>query len=793
MAKYLTRTPSSTGNQKTWTFSAWIKRGRIGAGQCFMGSNQDSPFQFDSNDQLLLVIPASTQTYKTNRVYRDPAAWYHIVIACDTTQATASNRLKVYTNGVLETSLAISTYPNQNIDTGYNSSSYKMFLGANRDADILAFDGFMSDFYWVDGQALAASVFGQTDATSGQWVPKGAPAVRTGVGSFGTNGCYLPFSTKTSTTTLGYDYKAADRSGTLCDWTLNNTTISDAITEGYDANFATLSDIYPKGGTNTSINQGGLQWNFSNNSGLSGAVSTMALPSSGKWFFEFRGTAMSGSQWWGGVANPVTRPQNDGYPGNKTGDYTYGNYAGEKSNSNTQSSYGASWTTNDVIGVLADVDAGTVTFYKNGSSQGVAYTGLSLSGYYFIIGSGATSATMEANFGQGTFVSGSGYSDANGRGKFQYAVPSGALALCEKNITNSTVPKGGSHFQVVTWSGNSTGARAITGVGFRPDVVLLKQRNGTYNQQLHDAVRGATNGAYYTNTTDIVDTNYPITSFDADGFTLGNSASLIGDTFGSQNRSGNSYVAWCWKAGNGTATNNDGSVQSTVSVNQTAGFSIVKYNTGSNSGAYTVGHGLNSVPKFIIVKGGYDSTTYNSDVYHVGIGNTKRLIFNSTSTPETQQGPWNNTTPTSTVISQNNMSNVWYGANKNNIAYVWSEIAGYSKFGTYTGNSSYPIFVYTGFKPRFIMLKSLDNTYPWQFLDTSRSSSGGYNPVDYKLSQSSAAENDVGTIGDTSQNTIDFLSNGFRLLTNYGNTNLSGNTYVYCAWAENPFDTANAR
>lgn len=776
--KYLTRTPTSNGNTKTWTWSAWVKRGRLGAVQCFNGSNQDCPFQFDGNDQILLVIPASTQAIKTTRRYRDSGAWYHIVIACDTTQATASNRLKIYTNGVLETALDATNYPTLNVDTGYNSTSYKMFLGANRDADILGFDGTITDFYWVDGQALDASYFGQTSSTTGQWIPKAPSVVRTAVGNFGTNGCYLPFSNKTSTTTLGYDYKAADRSGTLCDWGLNNFNTSDGLTEGYDANFAILSENYGKGGTNTSITQGGLQWNFSNSSGLSGACSTLTLPSSGKWFFEFRGTAMTGSQWWGGVCNPYNRPSNANFPGYYSGDYCYGNNTGEKSNNNVQSSYGASWTTNDVIGVLADVTAGSLTFYKNGVSQTAAWTGLSMANWVFIVGSGATSATIEANFGQGTFVTsngGAGYQDANGRGKFQYAVPSGALALCEKNITDSAIVKPSTHFDTVLWTGNG-GTQNITGMNFKPDLVWIKARdNSVWHHQIIDAVRGPTY-AIFPDGQDAQGAYQNITAFNSDGFTLGTEAGT--------NNSGNSYVGWCWKGGNGTVSNTSGTITSTVSANQTAGFSIAKY-TGNGSATQSYGHGLGVAPKVWIWKALTDGSTnwiLNTTVID---GTVKYAVLNSSSSSFTSQGSNWGVAPTSSVININGPDSNTNLSGKDYISYQWAEVPGYSKFGTYLGNNNTDgTLVYTGFKPAWVLIKYVGN-YDWHIYDNKRDTA---NFLTSKVLKPTAAAE----FNQASTN-IDFYSNGFKTRGNDAALNFSGGIEFYMAFAEAPPEFANAR
>jgi hypothetical protein len=338
-----------------------------------------------------------------------------------------------------------------------------------------------------------------------------------------------------------------------------------------------------------------------------------------------------------------------------------------------------------------------------------------------------------------------------------------------------------------TYAGNGTGARAITNTaGFKPDFVWLKDRTSAYSHQTNDSVRGATNGCLYTDLTNSVDANFPLTSFNSNGFTLGNTASLIAQSFVSQNGTGDNYVAWQWQAGQGTNTSNtSGSITSTVSVNASAGFSIVTY-TGTGSNA-TVGHSLGIAPSMVIVKSRSDASTYWC-VYQSAMwatsGTDYTLLLPLTNGAASRPTLFNSTQPSSTVFSIGTNGGV-NNSGSTYVAYCWSQIAGFSAFGSYTGNGSYDgSFVYTGFKPKYVMIKISSTTGSWYVLDTSRSP---YNEALVSLNpNSSAAES-------TDTNFLDILSNGFKLRTNGGAVNGSGATLIYMAFAENPFKNALAR
>ncbi len=330
----------------------------------------------------------------------------------------------------------------------------------------------------------------------------------------------------------------------------------------------------------------------------------------------------------------------------------------------------------------------------------------------------------------------------------------------------TTINKSTDYFNTKLWTG--TGAEnAITGVGFQPDWVWIKNRDASEHHKLYDAVRGA-NKVIYSNLTNAEATvTQDVKSFDSDGFTLGTESAV--------NASGQDIVGWNWKANGQGSANNDGSTNTTyTSANTAAGFSIVKW-TPSGS-AETVGHGLGAVPKMIITKNLGASQGWFT--YHHSIGNTKYLLLNDTAVEATDSNAWNNTTPTSSVFSVGSQF-----AGSDYVAYCFAEKVGYSKFGKYVANGSNDgAFCYTGFKPGFIMIKSSTTAMYWHIFDNKRL---GYNAYNYRLNPNAT---DVET---TTTDVIDILSNGFKIRTNQQQFGTSGATYIYMALAEAPLVGSN--
>jgi hypothetical protein len=382
---------------------------------------------------------------------------------------------------------------------------------------------------------------------------------------------------------------------------------------------------------------------------------------------------------------------------------------------------------------------------------------------------------MALNFGQdGDFagtVTAQGNADGNGYGDFYYAPPSGYLALCTQNLATElspTIDDGSQYFNTLLWTGNGADNRSITGVGFQPDTVWYKERNSGVSHRWVDAVRGSTKLLFPNNNDDEFTDANELQAFESDGFQVGNDGSING--------SSDTYVGWCWKGSNTTASNSDGSTTSTISANQTSGFSIVSY-TGTGSVA-TIGHGLGKVPAMMIVKrrSGADDWA----VYHKARGEELMFRLNTTSAEHGDLHFWNDTAPTSSVFTVGTNSEV-NASGQTYIAYIFAEIEGYSKFGSYTGNNSTDgVFVYTGFRPAFIITKKTDGASNWGMLDATRSS---FNLADDWLGANLSNAESVETT-----RSADLLSNGFKARGANGDIN-HDSPYIYMAFGHTFVDS----
>jgi hypothetical protein len=499
------------------------------------------------------------------------------------------------------------------------------------------------------------------------------------------------------------------------------------------------------------------------NSGASNwlAVGSTVGVSSGKWYWEVTPVGTLN-----GVAIGIHKSDTYfgsaivGYSGDPDG-YAYLEN-GNKINNSTGTAYGATFASGNVIGVALDMDAGTLTYYKNNTSQGTAFTGLS--GSFMPASSVAQSCTLYHNFGQRPF---------------SYTPPTGFVALNTFNLPTPTILQGNKYMDTNLLTGNGSAQTIVNQAQFKPDLMWIKSRtvNGYYHV-LTDSVRGITK-ALYSNATDSENTlSTRITAINSNGFSLG--------TSGDVNDNAQTFVGWQWQAGAGTtSTNTSGSISSTVSVNATAGFSVVTY--AGTSAAATVGHGLGVAPSMIIVKS-RTLGTGNWCVYHKSLGALGAVFLNLTNAYAANSNIWNNTAPTSTVFSL-------AGSDANNgncVAYCWAEIAGFSKFGSYTGggntgasapNANGP-FIYTGFRPEFVLIKRTSSAADWEIFDSSRGSFNSNRPwLQPNLSNA-----------ETSAEAVDFLSNGFKIRAESGALMFpDGATFIYAAFAEHPFKNANAR
>ena len=329
----------------------------------------------------------------------------------------------------------------------------------------------------------------------------------------------------------------------------------------------------------------------------------------------------------------------------------------------------------------------------------------------------------------------------------------------------TVIDKGSKYFNTKLYTGNGS-TQSITGVGFQPDFVWIKDRSDAYDHRLTDSVRGATKLLYSSLTNAEATEATSLTSFNSDGFSLGSANGVNSNT--------DNHVAWNWLGANTTVSNTSGTITSTVSANTTSGFSIVSY-TGTGANA-TVGHGLGVAPAIIIFKSRTNGAT-NWFMYNKNIGATHHLVLNETGASSTSSTLFQDTNPTSSVFSIGTNTNT-NQSTATFIAYCFAEVKGFSKFGKYTGNGSADgTFIYTGFKPAYVMIKRTDTTNGWFLHDNKRNE---YNVVNKLLEANTSG-------AETTFSNLDIISNGFKIRTSDSAVNASGGTYIYMAFAENPF------
>ena len=764
---YFNRTPASASNQQKWTWSGWLKRGQLGVlKQLFTAGSGTTTFQMYFNGsgggassvdgiELFGNNAGTTVIYYTSTaVRRDPSAWYHIVLAIDTTQATAGNRVLLWVNNQL-TDITGVTVPAQNTNLAVNSTAAH-YLGQFGSTSY--FDGYMTEVNFIDGQALTPSSFGSTNAITGVW----QPAKYTG--TYGTNGFYLNFSDNSSntSTTIGKDY-----SGNGNNWTPNNISVTAGVTYDSMTDVPTLTSAtaanYPvwnpldKGTSSGSTSNANLNCNPNTSTSVYGMTTTMEIPITGKYYFEL----LIGSTGGSGQAVICLTPQtinsvaNGGY--NNTGCFAWVLPNNEIRLSGSAVTTGVSFAANDVIGVA--VNNGIIAFYKNNTLIYTYSTNMSsFTGPYVAMFSGSSNASTSINFGQRPFY---------------YTPPTGFVALNTYNLPASTIKNGAAYMAATAYTG--TGAtnsisNAVNGVSFQPDFVWVKARGNTYSHNIEDSVRGVTLRLQSDSTAaEAVGANGQVTAFSSGGFTQNGGVETGGSSA--------TYVAWQWKAGGTSSSNTNGSITSTVSVGATQGFSVVTY-TGTGT-AGTVGHGLGVAPAFIIAKS--RNNAVNWITYHQSLGKDAYMNLNTTNASASLSNYWGTSVNSSTFGF---LSNAYDNANGNMVAYCFAAVAGYSAFGSYTGNGSGDgTFVYLGFRPRFVLIKISSGVDNWFIFDTARGTYNDNNP--YLLPNTSGAEGAFSA--------PEMLSNGFKLNTTSTALNGSGSTYIYAAFAENPFKYALAR
>ena len=975
---------TTDGNQKTWTISWWMKwdnedsnserwiyhvRGDIatsdvmGVDAILLDNEQLHYYCYTDGFSTLRC------SIKTNRVFRDPSAWYHCMIVMDSTLAAAADRTKFYVNGVRETSFATDTQipQDQATNTNMNANTY---VGASMGAtSTQSFGGYLAEFHRVDGQALGPASFGETNADTNQWVPVEYS------GSYGTNGFYQKYSatelaasftdssssshtitavgdvantraqakigsssiyfdgtgdaltipgssdfqfgtgnftiecwhyavgtpgsndgiiswyedntsgpviemtgaqyqlfefgntgthqnvsafttgqwnhialvrnsavtkfylngseTYSVSDTQNYDsvmgglvnigrfYSSgldmngyldeirisdsarytsaftpsttaftadantmllihsdfngglgADSSGNKNDFTPTNLVATDQVLDSPTRNYCTLNPLDFSTGT---LSEGNLKW-VSTGAAGNGAFGSFAFDiasTDNKYYFEV--LKVSGDSVIGVVPDNVP-PSNLSRPGS----YTY--YAdGDKYSGVTGSTYGASYTDGDIISVA--VGAGSITFYKNGASQGVAFTGLTGD---FKPALYEVTATFVANFGQDSSFAGAKTAQGNGGNgeDFFYTPPTGYKALNSSNLDDPAIALPTDHFDTTLYSGTAA-THTISSLAFQPDFLWIKARTQAYQHSLRDSIRGSTKTLRSNDTTAEETQAASVTSFNSDGWSMG------ADPDAYVNYSTSTYVGWAWKAassntvvGAGSIDGSNPTIATTRRTNTTAGFSIISF-TGNGSAGATIAHGLSQAPEFWITKNRDSAYAWftGTPEYPAPAGNYY-IQLDATMAAASNTGIWNGALPSSTVITLGNLGSAQNNSGDAHIAYAFHSVEGYSKVGSYTGNGSADgAFVYTGFKPAFLLIKRIAGVQDWMLADNKISP---HNQTEYMLRPAQSAVEQSG-------NTIDILSNGFKLRLTGNAFNASGESYLVLAIAESPFKTSNAR
>ena len=759
--------PSSGGSTTQWTCSFWAKRGNSGSVKVLMSSiyqpnnNEAFGIQFTANDTLLWNL-YSAITFETSQVFRDYSAWYHIVLVWDSANATAAHRCRLYVNGEEVTTWTTRNDPALNAGNPWcqngpvpggsqNLIGYQRAIGALAWYQSLPYNGYMAEFHCVQGQALDANDFGEFN-NDGVWVPKKY------AGTYSGNSFYLKFDA------ADVD---GDSSGLGNDWTASGFTTSGTGTDVMDdtptTNWCTLNPLSTKSMT---LSNGNLDVTSTTTSDrICKASFVVKNNTADKWYWEVTNTTISAEGLSLGICSPDAV-----YSGGTLSSGRDFLYANDGDYILDGSGFGPGWwdtfTSNDVIGVA-------LTFNSSGDPLME----------FFVNGVGQRDQAINAQ-GQTEWVpcwtTFGGTNDATfnfGQRAFAYTPPTGFNALNTANLPAPDIADGSEHFDTLLETGTGS-ARTVSGLSFTPDFLWAKGRNATSSHLLYDSVRGV-DKSLNTNTTLTEDTTAgQLTSFNSGGYSLPN------DTAGYLNYSSRTYAFWNWKAGGSGSSNTDGSITSTVSANPSAGFSIVTY-TGNGTSNQTVGHSLGVAPAMIILKDRDPNATSNRWwVWQKSLTSGHNITLDDTASSFAVSGTTSGgigSSPTSTTFTLQNGTSNNNNVNENGdrfVAYCFAEVESYSKFGIYTGNGSLDgPFVYCGFRPAWVMIKRADGSGEWFMVDTSRNP---YNSSDQDLFANF-------TTAETSSSGKDLLSNGFKIRESGASMNASGGSFIFMAFAENPF------
>jgi hypothetical protein len=801
---YLTDTRSSDGSTNHATVSIWFKRSKLGSYQYLLET------RVDGNNYVRLTIQADDTIefqgevgaamifeLETTQVFRDTSAWYHFVGVIDFDNSTQADRAQMYINGERITDFDVETYPSDASKTMVLNTSDAFRLGASGYDGSYDWNGYLAEVVVIDGTAQAVTDLGETK--NGVWIPKDPSGL-----TFGTNGFYLKFE---SSSDLGND-----SSGNNHDFALTNILAHDQMLDSptFDSssnggNFMTYNGAML--GANNTLSEGNLKSSGTGGGNTEGTFGMLT----GKWYWECRvedltdygptfGIGQYGAGGSEGVYNIITWQSQAGQM------YGGGGYPSQMGTISVTSTGVTSLADADIMSFWLDCDNGKLWIGKNGTipnsgdpangtNPQASWSTIPTNRYFMATCQNVSSGIGVLNAGQNPSFNGAltgsdvgDNADKNGYGLFKYD-PSSTdfIACCAANIptadaidpseTDDDYPQ--KLFSPLLYTGNG-GTNNITGLGFQPDFTWIKIRNTASNGPLVDSSRG-TNKILFSQITDAEVTSANLTSFDSDGFSLAGGLASYDPNF---NGNTNTYASWNWRANGGTtSSNSDGTITTTLQVNSATGFSIGTY-SGSGSNA-TLGHGLGARPDMSMFR--ERGTAGNWIVtFQPCMASNDHNLYLQTHIAESDGNYFQNTAMTTSVISIGTHADI-NGSGASYVMWNFINVEGFSKFGSYRGNGlsdAQGTFVYTGFRPAYVMTKGLDVGAEWTVYDDKRNTG---NPADRILQM------DIHDAERTDLDVIDILSNGFKCLDTGGRTNQSNKSYVYAAFADNPFQYATAR
>jgi hypothetical protein len=801
---YLTDTRSSDGSTNHATVSIWFKRSKLGSYQYLLET------RVDGNNYVRLTIQADDTIefqgevgaamifeLETTQVFRDTSAWYHFVGVIDFDNSTQADRAQMYINGERITDFDVETYPSDASKTMVLNTSDAFRLGASGYDGSYDWNGYLAEVVVIDGTAQAVTDLGETK--NGVWIPKDPSGL-----TFGTNGFYLKFE---SSSDLGND-----SSGNNHDFALTNILAHDQMLDSptFDSssnggNFMTYNGAML--GANNTLSEGNLKSSGTGGGNTEGTFGMLT----GKWYWECRvedltdygptfGIGQYGAGGSEGVYNIITWQSAAGQM------YGGGGYPSQMGTISVTSTGVTSLADADIMSFWLDCDNGKLWIGKNGTipnsgdpangtNPQASWSTIPTNRYFMATCQNVSSGIGVLNAGQNPSFNGAltgsdvgDNADKNGYGLFKYD-PSSTdfIACCAANIptadaidpseTDDDYPQ--KLFSPLLYTGNG-GTNNITGLGFQPDFTWIKIRNTASNGPLVDSSRG-TNKILFSQITDAEVTSANLTSFDSDGFSLAGGLASYDPNF---NGNTNTYASWNWRANGGTtSSNSDGTITTTLQVNSATGFSIGTY-SGSGSNA-TLGHGLGARPDMSMFR--ERGTAGNWIVtFQPCMASNDHNLYLQTHIAESDGNYFQNTAMTTSVISIGTHADI-NGSGASYVMWNFINVEGFSKFGSYRGNGlsdAQGTFVYTGFRPAYVMTKGLDVGAEWTVYDDKRNTG---NPADRILQM------DIHDAERTDLDVIDILSNGFKCLDTGGRTNQSNKSYVYAAFADNPFQYATAR